>query len=300
VKAALTGASGLVGQALVPELQRAGHEIVKLVRRPTRAADEVRWDPSERRLDPAVLADVDAVVHLAAVNVGDHRWTARRKSAILQSRLDGTTTISEALAAAAPRPRVLLSASAVGWYGDQGDRILTEEASSGEGFAADVAIRWEASTQAAQDAGVRVVTMRSGLICSQRGGIMGRVRPLFKLGLGSRLGRGDQYWSLISLPDEVAAILFLLEREIQGPVNLVSPEPVTNEQFTRTLRQVLGRPPIPPVPGIALKLALGAGRAQEIVLTGQRAVPSVLLAHGFSFQHPTVEAILRYVADRSA
>lgn len=298
MKVALTGASGLVGQALVPELQRAGHDVVKLVRRPTRAADEVRWDPAERRLDPAVLADVDAIVHLASVNVGDRRWTAGRKDAILQSRLDGTTTISEALAAAESRQRVLLSASAVGWYGDQGDRVLTEDASSGAGFAADVAIRWEASTQAAQDAGVRVVRMRSALICSQRGGIMGRVLPLFKLGLGSRLGRGQQYWSLISLPDAVAAILFLLERDIRGPVNLVSPEPVTNEQFTRTLRRVLRRPPIPPVPGFALKVALGGGRAEEIVLTGQRAVPSVLLAQGFTFQHPTAEAILRYVAGR--
>lgn len=300
MKVALTGASGLIGAALVPELQRAGHEVVKLVRRPTRAADEVRWDPAEHRLDPAVLGDVDAVVHLASVNVGDRRWTSGRKAAIVQSRLDATTTISEALAAAEPRPRVLLSASAVGWYGDGGDRVLTEDDPAGEGFLADVVVRWEAATQPAQDAGVRVVHLRSGLVCSRRGGIMGRVLPLFKLGLGSRLAGGQQYWPLISLPDEVAAIAFLLEHDISGPVNLVGPEPMTNEQFTSTLRRILGRPPVPPVPAFGLRLVLGSERADEIVLIGQRAVPSVLLAHDFTFQHPTGEAILRYVADRSA
>jgi len=299
VKVALTGASGLIGSALLPELQGAGHDVVKLVRRPTRAADEVRWDPAERRLDPAVLGDVDAVVHLASVNVGDRRWTAGRKTAIVQSRLDGTTTISEAVAAAEPRPRVLLSASAVGWYGDGGDRVLTEDDPAGEGFLADVVVRWEAATQPAQDAGVRVVQLRSGLVCSRRGGIMGRVLPLFKFGLGSRLDGGQQYWPLISLPDEVASIVFLLEHDISGPVNLVGPDPMTNEEFTRTLRRVLGRPPIPPVPAFALRVALGSERAAEIVLIGQRAVPSVLLDHGFAFQHPTGEAILRYVADRS-
>lgn len=300
MKVALTGASGLVGEALVPELRQAGHEVVKLVRRPTRADDEIRWDPAGRRLDPAVLADVDAVVHLASVNVGARRLTAARKAAVVQSRVDGTTTISEALAAAEPRPRVLLSASAVGWYGDGLDRAFTEDDPAGAGWPADVVVRWEAATQAAEDAGVRVAHLRSGLICSRRGGIMGRVRPLFKFGLGSRLGGGQQYWPLISLPDEVAAIVFLLAHDIHGPVNLVSPEPVTNEEFTRTLRRILGRPPIPPVPAFGLRLALGGERADGIVLSSQRVVPSVLLAHGFTFQHPTAEAILRYVADRSA
>ncbi len=298
MKVAVTGASGLVGSALVRELIRKGHDVVRLVRRPTRSADELRWDPAGGRLDPATLADVDAVVHLAAVNVGDRRWTDKQKAAILSSRLDGTTTISTAMAAAEPRPRVLLSASAVGWYGDGGDRVLTESDPAGQGWLAEVVVRWEATTAAAEDAGVRVAHLRSGLICSPEGGLMGRVMPLFKVGLGSRLGDGQQYWSLISLADEVSAIVFLLDADIRGPVNLTGPEPVTNAEFTTTFRRVLSRPPVPPVPEFALKLVLGGERAQEIVLLGQRALPTVLLEHGFEFEHPTAESILRYTAQR--
>ncbi|MGI8693819.1 MAG: TIGR01777 family oxidoreductase [Geodermatophilaceae bacterium] len=300
VKVAVTGSSGLVGSALVPDLQRRGHDVVRFVRRPTRSADEVRWNPAEGGLDPATLADVDAVVHLASVNVGDRRWTDKHKAAVLSSRIDGTTTISTAMAAAEPRPRVLLSASAVGWYGDCGDRVLTEKDPAGDGLLADVVVRWEAATAAAEDAGVRVVHFRSGLICAPKGGLMGRVLPLFKLGLGSRLGGGEQYWPLISLVDEVSGINFLLDADIHGPVNLTSPEPVTNAEFTQTLRRVLRRPPVPPVPGFALRLVLGSERADQIVLTGQRAVPKVLLDHGFEFEHATAEAILRYTTNRSA
>jgi len=300
VKVAVSGASGLIGSALVPELQRQGHEVVRLVRGPSQGADEIRWDPAAGRLEPTALADVDAVVHLASVNVGDRRWTAKRKTEILQSRIDGTTTISTAMAAADPRPRVLLSASAVGWYGDGGNRIVTENDPAGAGWLAEVVVRWEAATAAAQDAGVRVVHLRSGLVCAPRGGIMGRVLPLFKLGLGSRLDHGQQYWPLISLVDEVKAIAFLLTEDIRGPVNLSSPEPVTNAEFTRTLRRIVGRPPVPPVPAIGLRLVLGGERAGQIVLIGQRAVPKVLLDHGFAFQHPTAEAILRYTANRPA
>lgn len=300
MKVGVTGASGLIGSALVPELHRRGHDVVRFVRRPTRGADEVRWDPAQGRLEPAALADVDAVVHLASVNVGDRRWTAKRKAAILASRVDGTTTISTAMAAAEPRPRVLLSASAVGWYGDGGDRVLIETAPAGDGWLAELVIRWEAATAAAQDAGVRVAHLRSGLVCARRGGIMGRVLPLFKLGLGSRLDGGQQYWPLISLVDEVSAIGFVLDQDIRGPVNLTGPEPVTNAEFTQTLRRVLGRPPVPAVPALALRLVLGSERAGEIVLIGQRAVPRVLLDHGFVFAHPSAEAILRYTAKRSA
>lgn len=300
MKVAVTGATGVIGSALVPALQREGHDVVRLVRRPTKQADEIRWNPSEGRLEPGALADVDAVVHLASVNVGDHRWTDTRKAAILGSRVDGTTTVSAALAAAEPRPRVLLSASAVGWYGDSGDRVVTEQEPAGQGWLADVVVRWEAATAAAQDAGVRVVQLRSGLVCSQRGGLMGRVLPLFKAGLGGRLGDGRQYWPLISLADEVSAILFLLDHDIGGPVNVSGPAPVTNAEFTQTLRRVLGRPPIPPVPAVALKIALGGERAEQIALTGQRAVPKVLLDNGFEFEHPTAEGILRYTAKKAA
>lgn len=300
MKVAVTGASGLIGSALVPELRRRGHEVIRLVRRPTTAAGEIRWDPDSGRLEPESLADVDAVVHMASVNVGDRRWTDKQKAAILSSRVDGTTTISTAMAAAAPRPRVLLSASAVGWYGDSGDRVVTEEDPAGGGWLAEVVVRWEAATAGAQDAGVRVAHFRSGLVCSPQGGLMGRVLPLFRYGLGSRLGGGRQYWPLISLVDEVSAIVFLLDNDISGPVNLTGPEPVTNAEFTRTLRRVLGRPSIPPVPATALRLVLGSERAQEMVLIGQRAVPKVLLDHGFEFHHPCAEAILRYTAERSA
>ncbi|MBA3418920.1 MAG: TIGR01777 family oxidoreductase [Geodermatophilaceae bacterium] len=300
MKVALTGASGLIGSALMPELQRRGHQVVRLVRRPTRSAEEIRWDPAEGRLEPSSLADVDAVVHLASVNVGDRRWTDKQKAAILSSRVDGTTTVSTAMAAADPRPRVLLSASAVGRYGAGGPRLLTEQDPAGDGWLAEVVVRWEAATTAAEDAGVRVAHFRSGLVCAPRGGIMGRVLPLFKVGLGSRLGGGRQFWPLISLADEVSAIAFLLDNDIRGPVNLTGPEPVTNAEFTETLRRVLGRPPIPPVPGIALRLVMGSERAEEMILIGQRAVPKVLLDHGFTFEHPTAEAILRYAAKRSA
>lgn len=298
MKVAVTGASGLIGSALVPALQRDGHDVLRLVRRATRSADEIRWDPAQRRLDPAALSGVDAVVHLAGVGIGDKRWTAARKAAILDSRVDGTATIATAMAEAQPRPRVLLSASAVGFYGDSGERILTEHDPAGEGFAAEVVVRWEGATSAAQEAGIRVVWMRSGLVCAPSGGILGRVLPLFKLGLGGPLAGGRQYWPWISLADEVSAMQFLLAQDISGPVNLTGPEPVTNAEFTRILGRVLRRPAIAPVPAIALKTVLGAERAEQIVLIGQRAVPQALTDTGFSFTHPTAESALRWLTGR--
>jgi len=300
VKVAVTGASGLIGSALVPALQRAGHEVVRLVRRPTRSAEEVRWDPDQQQLDPEVLADVDGVVHLAGVGVADRRWSDKRRSAIIQSRVDGTTTISQALAAAAPRSRVLVSASGIDWYGDTGDRPVTEADPAGTGFLSDVTVRWEAATSAASDAGVRVALCRSSLVMSPKGGIMGRLLPLFKLGLGGRLSGGAQYWPWISLADEVSAMVFLLERDISGPVNLAGPEQVTNAEFTATLGRVLHRPTVATVPALALKLALGQQMAEELTLTGSRALPQVLLDNGFEFQHPTLESALRWITSRPA
>ncbi|CAN5223935.1 TIGR01777 family oxidoreductase [soil metagenome] len=295
MRVAVTGASGLIGSALVSALQDGGHEVLRFVRRSTQSAEEISWDPAARRLDPQALADIDAVVHLAGVGVGDKRWTDSRKAAILGSRVDGTTTIAAAMAAAQPRPRVLLSASAVGWYGDGGDRSLTEREPAGQGFLAEMVTRWEASTQAAEDAGIRVAHLRSGLVCARKGGLLGRVLPIFRLCLGGRLGSGEQYWPVISLVDEVAAIRFLLEHEVSGPVNLTAPEPVTNGEFTKILGRVLGRPTLAAVPSFALRIALGEF-ADEGVLIGQRAVPTVLLGNGFTFTHPTAEAILRYAA----
>lgn len=300
MKVALTGASGLIGSALVPELRSAGHEVVRLVRRPTRAADELRWDPAERRLDPAVLADVDGVIHLAGAGVGDRRWSDKRRSAILDSRVDGTTTIAEALAAAMksdPRPRVLVSASGIHWYGETGDREVTEADPHGEGFLPDVVVRWEAATAAARDAGVRVALCRTSLVMSRKGGIMGKLLPLFKLGLGGRLGNGRHYWPWISLADETAAMRFLLTHDISGPVNLAAPQQVTNREFTAILGRGLHRPTVAAVPEFALKLALGSQMAGELTLMGQRVVPKVLLDNGFEFQHPTLESAVRWLRE---
>jgi uncharacterized protein (TIGR01777 family) len=295
LKIAVTGASGLVGSAVVPALRADAHEVIRLVRRTPRTADEHRWDPQHRRIDPSVLADVDAVIHLAGVGIGDRRWSAKHKQRVLQSRVDGTTTVSQALADAATadpgRPRILLSASAVGWYGDTGDRAVDETAPAGADFLAHVVTEWESATAAAEKAGVRVTLLRSGLILG-KGGLLGRMAPLFRLGLGGRLGSGRQYWPWISLQDEVDAIRFLLANPISGPVNLTAPTPVTNAEFTAALGRVLHRPALLPVPGPALWVVLGEF-ARLGVLAGQRAVPARLLESGFQFTHPDLDDALR-------
>jgi uncharacterized protein (TIGR01777 family) len=295
MKIAVTGASGLVGSALVPALQADGHEVLRLVRRTPRTADEHRWDPQHHRIDPTLLADVDAVVHLAGVGIGDRRWSARHKARVLASRVDGTTTISRALADAAAadpaRQRILLSASAVGWYGDTRDRVVDETSPAGDDFLARVCEAWEAATAPAAEAGVRVVNMRSGLVLG-RGGLLRRMAPLFRLGLGGRLGSGRQYWPWISLRDEIDAIRFLLTAPDSGPVNLTAPTPVTNAEFTAALGRVLHRPAVLPVPGAALWVVLGEF-AQVGVLAGQRAVPTKLLEAGFTFTHTDLESALR-------
>jgi uncharacterized protein (TIGR01777 family) len=284
----------------VPALREDGHEVLRLVRRTPRTSDEHRWDPAHHSIDPALLADADAVVNLAGVGVGDHRWTAAHKARVLASRLEATSTVSRALAAAAAadpgRPRVLLSASAVGWYGDTGDRVVDETAPAGDDFLARTCVDWEAATAPAADAGIRVATLRTGLVLG-RGGLLGRIAPLFRLGLGGRLGSGRQWWPWISLTDEVAAIRFLLREPVTGPVDLTAPNPVTNADFTRELGRVLSRPTVLTVPGPALRLAVGEF-ARVGILAGQRAVPAVLTGAGFSFTHPDLGAALREALDR--
>jgi len=303
VKIAVTGSSGLIGSALLPALRDDGHTVLRLVRRPPSGADEIRWDPGARTLDPAALAGVDAVVNLAGVGIGDRRWTAARKQAVLASRLDATETVSAAVAAADPRPRALLSASAIGWYGDTGDTTVDESAPAGQDFLAEVCRRWEEATQAAAGAGVRVAHLRSGLVCG-KGGLLGRLLPLARLGLASPLGSGRQWWSWISLADEVGAIRHVLGAEgsdgiagtdgIAGPVNLTGPEPVTNREFTKTLGRVVHRPVVlPPVPRVALRLAIGEF-ADVGVVAGQRVRPRVLEESGYRFRHETVEQALRW------
>lgn len=295
----ITGASGLVGSALVPVLRAAGHEVLRLVRRPVAAADELSWDPARRILDPAALASVDGVVHLAGVGIGDKRWTASYKSALRDSRVDGTTTISEALAAAESRPRVLLSMSGVGWYGDTGDRVVDERAPGGSGFLADVCTAWEAATRPAEAAGVRVVRMRTGPVLTAQGGTLGRMLPLARLGLLSPLGTGRQHVSWISLADQLDAIGYLLEAaDTAGPVNVTAPAPVTMSELTGTLLSVLGRPRLAPrVPKFALRVALG-GFADEGVLISQRVAPHILVSAGHRFRHPTIEDALRWAVGK--
>jgi uncharacterized protein (TIGR01777 family) len=294
VQIAITGSSGLIGSALVSALRADGHTVLRLVRRAPTGADEVRWDPAARSLDPAALAGVDAVVNLAGVGIGDRRWTAERKRVVLASRVDATETVSAAIAAAEPRPRVLLSASAIGWYGDTGDTPVDESAPAGRDFLAEICRRWEAATAAAEQAGVRVAHLRSGLVCG-KGGLLGRLLPLARLGLGAPLGSGRQWWSWISLADEVGAIRHVLGTDgIAGPVNLTGPRPLTNRDFTKALGRVVHRPVLPvPVPRVALRVAVGEF-ADVGIVAGQRVLPRVLQETGYAFRHETAEQALRW------
>ena len=295
MKVAVTGSSGLIGTELVRSLRTDGHDVLRLVRRTPRTADEHRWEPAHHRIPPGLLDDVDAVVNLAGVGVADRPWTANRKREVLASRVDSTATVSQALAQAmtdAPgRDRVLVSASAVGWYGDTGDRVVDETVPAGDDFLARVCVEWEAATGPAAAAGVRVATVRTGLVLG-RGGLLGKLLPLFRLGLGGKLGNGRQYMPWISLRDEVDAIRFLLTHPVSGPVNLTAPQPVTNAVFTEALAAAVHRPAFLTVPAPAMRLALGElGRVG--VLAGQRAVPRVLERAGFAYSHPDLPSALQ-------
>ncbi len=288
MKIAVTGASGLIGSALVPALRSEGHDVLRLVRRTAEAPDEVSWDPARGTVDAEGLAGTDAVVHLAGVGVGDHRWTDAYKREILDSRVDGTTTIAHAVAALDPKPAVLLSASAIGYYGDTGDRPVDESAPRGEGFLAGVVEAWEGAAEAARAAGIRVVHPRSGLVMARGGGAWARMLPLFRLGVGGRLGGGRQYWSFITLDDEVRALTFLLTAEVSGPVNLTAPTPATNTEVTAAMGSALHRPTLLPVPAFALKAVLGEFSSE--VLGSARVLPHALQAAGFEFHHADIRS----------
>ncbi|MBV8297484.1 MAG: TIGR01777 family oxidoreductase [Acidimicrobiia bacterium] len=300
MKVAVTGSTGLIGSAVVAALRTRGDEVTRLVRG-TPQTGEVRWDPDSGQIEAAALEGHDAVVHLAGVGIGDRRWTAEHKRAVFDSRVKGTTLLSRTLAALKDKPTVMASASALGYYGLRGDEVLTEDAGPGSGFLADLCQQWEASTAEAETAGVRVVHFRTGLVLSPRGGALQRMLLPFKLGLGGRIGSGRQWWSWISIDDEVGAILHLIDGDNgPGPRNLTAPNPVTNEQFTRTLNGVLRRPTLLPTPTFALKAMFGGEMVDEMFLGGQRAVPARLQADGYAFRHPELEGALRQVLHKRA
>jgi len=279
---AITGASGLIGTALVGHLKSEGHTVQRFVRRPVVAPDEIQWDPKTGYVDIEALRGVDAVIHLAGVGVGDKRWTKKYKSEILNSRLLGTTAIAHAVNEV--KPQVFISASAIGWYGESGNRSVVESDRVGDDFLAAVCREWEGAADLATD--VRTVKIRTGLVLDPTGGALGRMLPLFRLGLGGKLGNGKQWWSWITLHDVIRAITFLLENKVSGPVNLTSPNPVTNQEFTSALARAMHRPALFPAPAIALKIALG-GFSSEI-LGSKKVTPQVLTDAGFTWDYPHI------------
>jgi len=296
MKVLLSGSSGLVGSALIPVLTGGGHQVVRLVRsQPRDEVSEVHWDPEAGDIDAAGLKGVEAAVHLAGESIAAGRWTAAKKARILESRVKGTRLLAETLAELKRPPKVLVSASAVGYYGDRGEETLREESASGSAFLSDVCRQWEAATEPAAAAGIRVVNLRFGVMLSSVGGALPRLLTPFKLGVGGRLGSGKQFMSWIAIDDVIGAILHALGTEtLRGAVNAVAPEPVTNREFTRTLGRVLGRPTVFPMPAFAARLAFGQ-TADELLLASQRVEPAKLLASGYLFRFPDLEAALRHL-----
>jgi len=295
VRVVIGGAGGFLGTALSASLRADGHEVVRLVRRTPEGPGEVSWSPADGALDPAALAGADVAVNLAGVGVGDRRWTAAYKQQIRASRVDSTVTLSHALAAANGGPRVLLNASAIGYYGDRGDEVLDENAPPGDGFFPDVCRAWEAATQVAEEAGVRVCNLRSGLVVGP-GGMMKRLVPLYRAGIGGPLGGGRHYMSWISLADHVAAVRFLMTAQLSGPVNLTAPKPVPNAVFSDALGKALRRPSVLPAPAFGVRLVLG--EFANNVLESARVVPRVLLDAGYVFGHPEIDGALRWAVTR--
>ncbi|MGF0172099.1 TIGR01777 family oxidoreductase [Streptomyces sp. Marseille-Q5077] len=292
---AVAGSSGLIGSALVRSLVADGHEVVRLVRRAPGSADEVRWDPERTYVDAAGLAGCDAVVNLAGANVGSRRWTDAYKAKLRSGRVQGTAALAEAMASLDEPPRVFVNGSAIGYYGETGERAVDESAPPGEGFLPSLAVEWEGAAAPAQEAGVRTVFPRTGLVVARQGGAWGRLFPLFKAGLGGRLGDGRQYWSFVSLHDEVAAIRHLIDRDdLSGPFNVTAPQPLTNREITEAMGRVLHRPTLFPVPEPVLRTVLGELAGD--VLGSQRVLPKRLLESGFTFAFPDIEGAIRAAA----
>lgn len=295
MKVVVSGASGLIGSALVPALRAGGHEVTRLVRRDETAADEVRWDPSTGDLDASRLHGVDGIVNLSGENIGQ-RWTGSRKREILESRTSATSLLARTAAKLEPHPSVLVCAGGIGIYGDRGDEIVTEASTLGSGFEADVGRAWEAAAEPAREAGIRVVNFRQGLVVAKEDGALRRMLLPFKLGLGGRVGSGRQWWTWVALDDLTAAYAFVLGGELAGAVNVCAPNPVTSEQFTDALGEALRRPTILPAPAFAIRTLFG--EMSDVLLRGRRALPARLLDAGFEFSAPTIDVALAHILPR--
>jgi uncharacterized protein (TIGR01777 family) len=299
MKIVIAGASGLIGQALAAALRERGDQVLRLVRRPAAAADEIQWDPAAGKIDGGRLAGCDAIVNLAGENIAGGRWTARRRERIFRSRVEATRTLVQAIGAMARRPAVLVNASAVGFYGDRGDERLAETSAIGHGFLPEVTLAWETHAEGAKRFGVRTVLARFGVVLATEGGALAKMLPAFRFGLGGPLGNGRQWMSWIALEDAVAALVGAIDRaEWAGAVNVVAPGPVTNAEFTRALGAALRRPAFLPVPAFVLRLLFGQGLADEALLGSTRAEPRVLTAAGFRFRHPELAGALAAILGR--
>ncbi|MEX2613530.1 MAG: TIGR01777 family oxidoreductase [Gaiellaceae bacterium] len=292
MKVAVSGASGLIGSALLPALEGSGHEVIRLVRRKPEGSNEIAWNPEDGSIDVDGLQGVDAVVNLSGATIG-RRWTEQRKAEILESRVSSTSLLARTIAELEPRPSVLVCAGGVGIYGDRDDEILTEESTIGSGFLADVGAAWEAAAEPARAAGIRVVNFRQGIALSRDGGALERLLTPFKLGVGGRVGSGKQWWSWVSLDDLVAAYRFALETHLDGPVNLAAPNPAVNVQFVKALGGALHRPTVFPLPTFAVKAAFGE-MGEHVLLESQRVLPARLLDAGFVFDYPDLESALEH------
>jgi uncharacterized protein len=297
VRIAVTGSSGFIGGELVRSLRADGHDVVPIVRSDDGSSGAARWDIDAGEIDAAALEGLDGVVHLAGEGIGDKRWTGEQKRRILESRTRGTTLLATTLAGLDAPPRVLVSGSAIGYYGDRGDEVLSEASGPGSGFLTEVVEAWEAATAPAQEAGIRVAMARSGIVLHPEGGVLQRLARLARFGILNTLGSGHQWMSWITRADHVRALRHLLEHPMAGPVNLTAPEPATNETFTKTLGRVLHRPTVVPIPSFGPKILLGSELAEALLFEGQRVRPVRLLESGFDFTQPALEPALRDLLD---
>jgi uncharacterized protein (TIGR01777 family) len=291
----VSGASGLIGTELCAALQARGDEVVRLVRRPAAAGDEIRWEPAAGELEANAVEGFDAVVHLAGAGIGDKRWSDERRRLILESRVKSTELLAGRLAATSQPPEVFISGSAIGYYGDRPQPVTEADEPLPGDFLSDVTVAWEAATQQASDAGIRTVHIRTGIVLSAKGGALKKLLLPFRLGVGGKLGNGETWWSWISIEDEVAAILHLIQAQVEGPVNLTAPNPVQNLALTKALGRALRRPTFFPVPRFALELLLGKDLARALLFTSVRVMPTKLEESGFAFQHPDVDSALSSV-----